>query len=299
MASNSRTASYNVEEDRLLCHIYLDISQNPIIGIRQSKDQFWSRIKEGYNLNKPDKLQARNKRSLQCRMGNILHDISKLTGCVSQIEALRPSGASEEDIDSNLIMYGTSDSNPPPTQKTIHETNLDSSQSDMPTPNTPTSGSTGLPSFEINLSSDDTVGGTSSQRLLGVKKAKLKKKRDDNVSELISTMKEGHRDLLNVLQQGSTDLQQNYDIRMLGLQNEKKKLEIRQQKIALATLQEENKILYMDLNMISEPEVRDMVRKERAKILQNRNAARDQQEHETFGNYFGDLGGSGSNLGDY
>ncbi|KZV48631.1 hypothetical protein F511_26473 [Dorcoceras hygrometricum] len=112
-------------------------------------------------------------------------------------------------------------------------------------------------------------------------------------------MKEGHRDLLNVLQQGSTDLQQNYDIRMLELQNEKKKLEIQQQKIALATLQEENKILYIDLNTIGEPEVRDMVRKERAKILQKRNAARDQQEHETFGNYFGDLGGSGSNLGDY
>ncbi|KZV22088.1 hypothetical protein F511_37718 [Dorcoceras hygrometricum] len=232
----------------------------------------------------------------------------------------------------------------------------DSSQSDMPTPNTPTSGSTGLPSFEINLSSDDTADGTSSHRPLGVKKAKLKKKRDGNVLELISTMKEGHRDLLNVLQQGSTYLQQNYDIRMLALQNEKKKLEIRQQKIALATLQEENKILYMDLTTIGEPEVRDMgstylqqnydirmlalqnekkkleirqqkialatlqeenkilymdlttigepevrdmVRKERAKILQKRNAARDQQEHETFGNYFGDLGGSGSNLGDY
>ncbi|KZV27891.1 hypothetical protein F511_37764 [Dorcoceras hygrometricum] len=244
MASNSRTASYNVEEDRLLCHRYLDISQNPIIGIRQSKDQFWSRIEEGYNLNKPDNLQARNKRSLQCRMRNILHDISKLTGCVSQIEALRPSGASEEDIfnrANDLLMQDTefrkgfkydhvwpimkdfvkftSDSNPPPTQKTIHSTNLESSQTDMPTPNTPTSGSTGLPSFEINLSSDDTAGGTSSQRSLGVKKAKLKKKRDDNVS--------------------------------------------------------------------------------RAKSLQKRNEVRDQREHETFGNYFGNLGGSGSNLGDY
>ncbi|KZV41891.1 hypothetical protein F511_32416 [Dorcoceras hygrometricum] len=181
-------------------------------------------------------------------MRNILHDISKLTGCVSQIEALRPSGASEEDIlnrAKDLLMQDTefrkgfkfdhvwpimkdfvkftSESNPPPTQKTIHETNLDSSQSDMRTPNTPISGSTGLPSFELNLSSDDTAGGTSSQRPLGVKKAKLKKKRDDNVSKLISTMKEGYRDLLNVLQQGSTDLQQYYDIRILELQNEKKK----------------------------------------------------------------------------
>ncbi|KZV38760.1 hypothetical protein F511_32716 [Dorcoceras hygrometricum] len=84
-----------------------------------------------------------------------------------------------------------------------------------------------------------------------------------------------------------------------GGSEEKKKLEIRQQKIALATLQEENKILYMDLTTIGDPEVREMVRKERAKILQKRNEAHDQREHDAFGNYFGDCGGSGSNLGDY
>ncbi|KZV30836.1 hypothetical protein F511_36886 [Dorcoceras hygrometricum] len=103
------------------------------------------------------------------------------------------------------------------TKEKIHEINLDSSQSDMPTLNTPTSVSTGLPSFEINLSSDDTAGGTSSQRPLGFKKSKLKKIRDENVLELISTMKEVHRDLLNVLQHGSTEFQSNYDIKMLAL----------------------------------------------------------------------------------
>ncbi|KZV55559.1 hypothetical protein F511_26378 [Dorcoceras hygrometricum] len=176
----------------------------------------------------------------------------------------------------------------------------------MPTPNTQTSGSTGLPSLEIKLCSDDTVGGTSSQRPLGIKKAKLKKIRDDNVLKLISTMKKGHRDLLNVLQQGSTELQQNYDFKMLALQNEKKNLEIeerkietRQQKISLAILQEENKILYMDLTTIGDPEVRDMVRKESAKILPKRNEAHDQREHDVFGNYFGDFGGLVSNLRDY
>ncbi|KZV21568.1 hypothetical protein F511_11061, partial [Dorcoceras hygrometricum] len=171
--------------DKLLCHIYLYISQNPDIGIRQSKDQFWSRIEEAYNLNKPDNLQIRNKRSLQCRMRNILHDISKLTGCVSQIEALRPSGAFEEDILNRakvLLMQDTefrkgfkfhhvwpimkdfvkfsSDSNPSKTQTKMRETNLDSSQSDLSLPHTPTSGSTGLPSFEINLSSDVTSAGS-------------------------------------------------------------------------------------------------------------------------------------------
>lgn len=68
MASNARTASYIVEEDRILCHVYLDITQNPITGINQSKDQFWNRVEEAYNTTKPNTLQVRNKRSLQCRM---------------------------------------------------------------------------------------------------------------------------------------------------------------------------------------------------------------------------------------
>lgn len=180
-----------------------------------------------------------------------------------------------------------------------HVTNLDSSQSDTQEPEYPISGSPGINSFSINLSSDENAGGTPSQRHIRVKKSKLKKKREENVSELISTMKEGHRELINVLQKGASDMQQNYDIKLLTLQNDQKRLEIRQQQVALATLQEENKVWYMDLSTIGDPEVRQIVQNERAKIMQKRDEERRQHEGNTFRKYFGDFGGSGSDFPNY
>ncbi|XP_075478423.1 glutathione S-transferase T3-like [Primulina tabacum] len=319
MDSSSRTSNYSIEEDKLLCHVYLNVSQNPIIGINQSKDRFWSRIEEAFNGSRSNNMQERNRRSMQCRMQVILRAVRKLCGCVSIIEKLKPSGASEEDIlnrakdlmmqDKNfsrgfkfdhvwpimkdLEKFSANDSAPIPLSKQ-HVTNLDSSQSDNQEPESPMSGSQGINSFSVNLSSDENACGTPSQRPLGVKKSKLKKKREENVSDLISTMKEGHRDLINVLQKGATDMQQNYDIKLFMLQNEQKKLEICQQQIALAAFQEENKILYMDLTTIGDPEMRQMVQNEIARIMQKRKEERRQREGNTFGKFFGDFGGSGS-----
>ncbi|XP_075479275.1 uncharacterized protein LOC142520162 [Primulina tabacum] len=242
MASNARTASYNVEEDKIICHVYLDITQNPITGINQSKDQFWTRVEEAYNITKPNSLQIRNKRSLQCRMKVVLRHIGRLRGCIRQIETLKPSGASEEDI------------------------------SEAQTPETPIAGSPALHSFSINLSRDENTG---------------------------------HHNLMNILEKGFTELHQHYDIQMLKLQNDKlklenqqKKIETRQQEIALVAFQEENRVLYMDLSTIGDPEMRKIVRIERAKIMRKRER-HGQQDVDTFGKYLGDFGGSGSNLPDY
>ena len=49
------------------------------------------------------KIQRRPKRSLQTRMTSILSAVSKLRGCVNQIENKNPSGASEEDIVSTQL----------------------------------------------------------------------------------------------------------------------------------------------------------------------------------------------------
>ncbi|XP_031258089.1 uncharacterized protein LOC116116137 [Pistacia vera] len=82
-----------------LCHIYLDVSQNPILGINQSSDQSWSRVELDYNSSKPVFLtQVQNKRSLHCRMQPIFKAIGKLRECIRQIENMNPSGASEQDI---------------------------------------------------------------------------------------------------------------------------------------------------------------------------------------------------------
>ena len=52
--TTQRSSSYTHEEDMHLCHVYLDVSQNPIIGINQSSNQFWSRVEVDYNSSKAE-----------------------------------------------------------------------------------------------------------------------------------------------------------------------------------------------------------------------------------------------------
>ena len=101
--SSSRSLSYSIQEDIQLCHVYLDVSQNSIIRINQSGDQLWTRVEAEYHKSDPFRLQRRPKRSLQTRMTSILSAVSKLRGCVNQIENKNPSGASEEDIVSTQL----------------------------------------------------------------------------------------------------------------------------------------------------------------------------------------------------
>ena len=93
-----RSSRYTITEDVLLCQVYLDISQNPIMGRYQSLDRFWTRVEEKYNETKNQQWEYRNKRSVQSRMQNIITEVKKLNGCLKQIENLNPSGASDEDI---------------------------------------------------------------------------------------------------------------------------------------------------------------------------------------------------------
>ena len=89
-------------------HVYIDVSQNPIIGKNQSRDKLWMRIETQYHADEPFKNQPRPRRSLESRMGIILKAVSKLRGCVNQIVNKNPSGASEQDIVSifkYLIVY--------------------------------------------------------------------------------------------------------------------------------------------------------------------------------------------------
>ena len=81
-----RSLSYSIEEDMHLCHVYLDVSQNPITRINQSKDQFWPRVENEYKKSEIFNHQPRPRRSLQHRMTTILYAISKMKGCVNKIK---------------------------------------------------------------------------------------------------------------------------------------------------------------------------------------------------------------------
>lgn len=86
------SGSYFIEEDTHLYHVYHDISQNPVIGINQSRDQFWKRIQVEYE--KYFHSQPRPRRSLQARMISILAAVSKLREYINQNQNKNPSGAS-------------------------------------------------------------------------------------------------------------------------------------------------------------------------------------------------------------
>ena len=81
-----------------------------------------------------------------------------------------------------------------------------SSQSDSPTLESPTSTSPSLSSFSLNIN-DEHVNDCSTQRPIGVKKAKGKRKVEDQNSLVIDTIKEDNRRLYEILKKGSEDRQ--------------------------------------------------------------------------------------------
>nr|GMD20353.1 (R)-specific enoyl-CoA hydratase [Ipomoea batatas] len=94
-----RTASYSNEEDKLLCSIFMDIAQDARKGSDRSVPELWEHIAQEYKQRLPAHISTnRPWRSLQTRWANISIAVSKLRGCIQQIEKMNPSGASEQDI---------------------------------------------------------------------------------------------------------------------------------------------------------------------------------------------------------
>lgn len=96
--NTSKGKKFSIEEDQLLCHIYLDVSQDPIHGVNQKKDKIWERITTLWNQQKPHQYEVRSSYSLQSRFSDLSYVISKFRGAVRQVEYNNPSGASEIDI---------------------------------------------------------------------------------------------------------------------------------------------------------------------------------------------------------
>ncbi|XP_075499080.1 uncharacterized protein LOC142537455 [Primulina tabacum] len=162
--------------------------------------------------------------------------------------------------------------------------------------------SLGLSPFEINLS-DENIGGTSSQRPLGVKKAKFKKKKDEYMSPTIKSMRLGQEKILEIIQTGNAYREHNKELQIKRMQQTERKLEQNETKIEqkrqmldLTRFQEENKILVIDLNSIQDPSLRENFRAEQSRILSEREERKHARDSLDYEKYFGDIGGSGSSL---
>ncbi|KAK2664937.1 hypothetical protein Ddye_003511 [Dipteronia dyeriana] len=270
--STIRTASYSIEEDQLLCHIYLDVSQNLILGTNQSSLQFWSRIETEYHKAKPEHItHVRPKRSLQSRMQVIMSATRKLRGYVQQIENLKPSGgASELDVLNQAKALLAEDPDFKKQYKFDHvwpllkDSNLsmltpgrrkrndwkEASQSDSTTPK-----SAGGSPFCIDLNAD-----FESERPVGSEEMiKFYKSLKEENQQIKDMFKESNA----CMQETQSLLQMNYQLQLLRAQNEAKKLELRERR-------EENKILNRDLDSIKDPMLRDALRSEQMRIYEKR-----------------------------
>jgi len=67
----SRYFGYSVEEDKLLCEIFMQISQDPIIGVYQSSEKFWDRVVEAFEKERNATWSERSKNSIQSRLRTI------------------------------------------------------------------------------------------------------------------------------------------------------------------------------------------------------------------------------------
>ena len=92
------SSRYTIDEDKFLCQVYMKISQDPIKGVYQSTDQFWSCVEEAYHNGKIATWTDRSKRSIPAWVQTIEKAARKLHACIRQCENRRPSGASNEDI---------------------------------------------------------------------------------------------------------------------------------------------------------------------------------------------------------
>ncbi|XP_062106876.1 uncharacterized protein LOC133818168 [Humulus lupulus] len=107
-----------------------------------------------------------------------------------------------------------------------------------------TSTPTGMSTFDLNMN-DEEVPINISERPIGVKKEKGKQKSDEQFKKLMDQSQK----LVNVIENGTFE-----------------RNELLRQKVDVARMREENKILFTDLNSISDLEFRQFIQSEKRKI---------------------------------
>ncbi|KAL8523276.1 hypothetical protein ACS0TY_013307 [Phlomoides rotata] len=205
--------NYTNAEDRHLVQMWLDPSQDPTVANNQSKAQFWQRIVEDYHSKKPSSnMSDRNVRSVQCRMQLIHRDCKKFNGCLRQIELMHPSGANEQIIAQAQSHIGVS-------------SDLDENMREYP--NSPNSST---PPFSVNLSDDNNFDGSSSSQLPeGVKKSKLKRKQDEEMSNFLQLMKGENEKFRELFENSAAKSDRGLDVLQKKVEAEQEKNRIRQQ----------------------------------------------------------------------
>ena len=84
------------KDDILLCNTWLQVSRDPSVGGDQSRDAYWGRMKEHFDVHNLSGIH-RSERSLRSRWSTINSDCQRWAACQKAVDKLNPSGTNEDD----------------------------------------------------------------------------------------------------------------------------------------------------------------------------------------------------------
>ncbi|KAL5741813.1 hypothetical protein ACOSP7_028545 [Xanthoceras sorbifolium] len=231
--------------------------------------QFWSRIETEYHKALPVHITiVRPWRSLQKWMQVIMAAIEKLRGCIRQIEYLKPSGASEQDVLNQAKALLAQDPKFKKGFKFDHMWPLlkDTEKfADVNTDHTPSRRKRNECNDVSQSDSTKSTPGASSfynndpfERPVGRKKEKMKRKQVDEMTQFYKSFKEENQEMKGIfkesndrLQESKTMIEKNYELQLLRAQNEVKNIELKERC-------REDKFLLKDVNSIEDPMLREI-----------------------------------------
>ncbi|XBH69271.1 hypothetical protein VPH35_097203 [Triticum aestivum] len=95
-APKGRAGNYTNADDILLCNTWLQVSRDPSVGGDQSRDAYWGRMKEHFDVHNVSGID-RFERSLRSRWSTINSDCQRWAACQNAVDKLNPSGTNEDD----------------------------------------------------------------------------------------------------------------------------------------------------------------------------------------------------------
>ncbi|XP_019162763.1 PREDICTED: uncharacterized protein LOC109159170 [Ipomoea nil] len=243
--------------------------------------------------------------SLQTRMQNIMAALSKLRGCICQIENMNPSGASEQDILDrakdllsqdvkfqngfrfdhvwpilkDLEKFSTTPSRDQSLDSRKQSTDLQGSQS-LPDRADKSIGSS---YFCVDLNDDFESANSinennnAGERPTGMNKEKKKKHLNEESCEFLKSIQAENEQIKQMFQHHQGILEKNYEVQLLKAQTEARKVELaerheanRERREEKRDRREESKILRINLDSITDPMVRKHIRNEQLRIVAKR-----------------------------
>lgn len=108
-SASKRQKSFSKAEDLTLVDAYLEITQDPIIGVDQSRDCYWKRIDAFFHANKSED-HGRTQGSLQHRWAIIQEQMNRFCACYTQVLNRKQSGMTRDNkLCQALVLYANGD----------------------------------------------------------------------------------------------------------------------------------------------------------------------------------------------